>query len=64
MKEITFTVSVDEANIILEGIGSMPFVKVYALVAKLQQQAKQQLENEAANAGQGATATPIRAVGV
>ena len=45
MKEITLTVTIDEANLILEGLGNLPFAKVFALVAKLQEQAKQQLGN-------------------
>jgi len=46
MKEINFTVTVEEANLILKGIGLLPFAEVYQLVAKLQQQAGQQLERE------------------
>lgn len=46
MKEISFTVTVDEANLILRGIGLLPFAEVYQLVAKLQQQAGRQLERE------------------
>lgn len=49
MKEISFTVTVDEANLILRGIGLLPFAEVYQLVAKLQQQAGRQLEREAGN---------------
>lgn len=44
MKELGFTVSLDEANLILEGLGNLPFAKVYALVEKLQLQAKDQLQ--------------------
>ena len=47
MKTITLTVSIDEANLILDGIGRMPFAKVYELVAKIQQQAKAQVQNGA-----------------
>jgi hypothetical protein len=43
MKEINLTVTVDEVNLILEAVGQLPFVRVYTLVAKLQQQASQQL---------------------
>ncbi len=49
MKEINFTVTIDEANLILRGIGLLPFAEVYQLVAKLQQQAGQQLGREAGN---------------
>ena len=46
MSEIKLKVSIDEANLILEGLGQMPFAKVYALVAKLQEQAANQLKRE------------------
>jgi hypothetical protein len=48
MKEIHFTVTIDEANLILEGLGHLPFAKVYQLVGKLQEQARQQVSGEAA----------------
>jgi hypothetical protein len=47
MKEVTFTVTIDEANLILEGVGLLPFAKVYQLVGKLQEQARRQLNSEA-----------------
>jgi len=43
MKEINLSLTVDELNLILEAIGQLPFVKVYALVAKVQKQAQEQL---------------------
>ena len=43
MKELDFKVTVDEANLILEGLGLLSFAKVYLLVEKLQMQAKDQL---------------------
>lgn len=49
MKEINFTVTIDEANLILKGIGLLPFAEVYQLVAKLQQQAGRQIERDAGN---------------
>lgn len=48
-KEINLRLSVDEVNLVLEAIGQLPFVKVYSLVAKIQQQAREQL---AAGAGE------------
>lgn len=44
MKEMNFNVTVDEANLILESLGKMPFEKVFALVNKLQEQARNQLK--------------------
>ena len=42
-REIDLQVSVDEVNLILEALGNLPFVKVYALIGKIQQQANQQI---------------------
>ncbi len=47
--QIELTLTVEEVNLILEGVGLLPFVRVYALVAKLQEQARRQL----AQAGEG-----------
>jgi len=44
MQEINLKVTIDEANLILEGLGNLPFAKVYGLVAKIQEQAAQQLK--------------------
>jgi hypothetical protein len=50
MNEIHLKLSVEEANLILEGLGNLPFAKVYQLVANLQQQASQQVESDTATA--------------
>ena len=42
-QDIGLQLSADEINLILEGLGGMPFVKVYALIGKIQQQASGQL---------------------
>ena len=44
MREVKLTVTIEEANLLLEGLGQMPFARVYALVAKLQEQAASQLD--------------------
>lgn len=46
MSEITLKITVDEANLVLEGLGQLPFARVYSLVAKLQDQAARQLNGE------------------
>ena len=46
MKEINLQLTIDEANLILEALGNLPFVKVYALIGKIQEQAGQQLNAE------------------
>jgi hypothetical protein len=43
MDVITLHLSLEEANLILESLGNLPFVKVYALIGKIQEQARQQL---------------------
>jgi len=50
-REVTLRLSLDEVNLVLEAIGQLPFVRVYALVAKLQQQARQQIEGKAEEGG-------------
>lgn len=42
-QEVTLKISIDEANLILEGLGLIPFARVYGLVNKLQSQASAQL---------------------
>lgn len=54
-KELHLSVTVDEVNLILEGVGLLPFARVYALVAKMQQQASQQLGGEPAREAPDAT---------
>jgi len=44
MQEINLKLTVDETNLILEGLGTLPFAKVYALIARIQAQAAQQLD--------------------
>ena len=43
MEAITLHITIEEANLILESLGNLPFVKVYALIGKIQEQARQQL---------------------
>ena len=46
MKTIKLEVTIDDANLILEGLGLLPFARVYGLVANIQQQAQQQLNGK------------------
>lgn len=50
MQPLTLDVSVDQANLILEGLGKLPFAQVYELIAQLQKQARTQLARPAAAA--------------
>jgi hypothetical protein len=42
--ELTFTLTVDEANTLLRGLGKLPFEEVANLVTKLNTQAAPQME--------------------
>lgn len=42
-EEITLKLKPEEINLILEGVGNLPFVKVYSLIGKIQNQAAAQL---------------------
>ncbi len=46
MSKIKLDLSIDEANLVLEGLGNLSFAKVFALIAKIQEQASQQLNGE------------------
>ncbi len=50
MQEITLTLSVDEVNLIMAGLGMMSFAKVFALVGKIQSQTTDQLSETPAEA--------------
>jgi hypothetical protein len=41
-EEITLKLKPEEINLILEGVGNLPFVKVYSLIGKIQNQAAAQ----------------------
>jgi hypothetical protein len=46
MQELTLRLTIDEANLVLEALGNLPFVRVHTLIGKVQQQATQQLDVE------------------
>ena len=45
MQEINLSLAIEEVNLILEGLGNLPFARVYALVGKIQEQAAQQIKS-------------------
>ena len=57
MTDLQLRLSIDELNLILEGVGNLPFARVYALVGKIQSQAAEQLQ--AAQAGSAGQVAPI-----
>lgn len=56
MKEIQLTLSVDDTNKILSALGSLPYVQVFELIAKIQVQADHQLNGSEVNAARTAVA--------
>jgi hypothetical protein len=46
-QQIQLTLSLPEANQILEALGQMPYAQVYQLIGKIQQQAQNQLYPQA-----------------
>ncbi|MCB9304643.1 MAG: hypothetical protein H6566_28750 [Lewinellaceae bacterium] len=46
MQEITLKLSIEEANLILEALGNLPFKRVYPLIGKIQQQASVQVGSD------------------
>ena len=50
---INFSLTIDEATLILKALGALPFSEVYELVGKFNAQANQQLGQDLSN-----TATP------
>lgn len=48
MQKISLQLTLDETNLVLEGLGHLAFAKVYGLVAKIQAQAGEQLKPRAA----------------
>lgn len=56
MQDIQLRLTIDELNLVLEGIGNLPFARVFALVGKIQAQAGEQLQAKAPAAGAAAPA--------
>lgn len=43
MEELTLKLTLNEVNLILTGLGNMPYIQVSELIQKIQSQAKEQL---------------------
>ena len=55
MKDISLTLTIDETNLVLEALGNLPFTRVFAVIGKIQEQARQQLHDETPTAGANAS---------
>lgn len=58
MKEINLNLTIDEANLVLEALGNLPFARVYTLIGKIQEQAGQQLKQAEGQAAAGDNPPP------
>ena len=56
-QDIGLQLTADEINLLLEGLGNMPFVKVYALIGNIQQQVSGQI-NKGSESSASAEASP------
>lgn len=57
-KKIHLDLNLDETNLILEALGQQPFARVYALIGRIQEQAREQLNTEAPAAADGKASEP------
>ena len=64
MQEITLKLSIDDVNVVLEGLGNLPFARVYAIVGRVQEQAAHQLRADppAVPDAHGVGARPVPAL--
>ena len=46
MKTLQLGLALDDANLVLEALGQLPFARVYALIANIQEQAREQLNDQ------------------
>lgn len=44
-QRINLMLTIEETNLIMEGLGQLPFVRVHQLITNIQQQAAKQLQN-------------------
>ncbi|NJO00786.1 MAG: hypothetical protein HC880_03035 [Bacteroidia bacterium] len=44
--KLTFEITLEEANLIFKALGKLPFVEVYELIGKLNDQANRQLDTK------------------
>jgi hypothetical protein len=45
--KIEIQLTIEETNLILEALGALPFARVYALIGRIQENARAQLEEQA-----------------
>lgn len=64
MKDIELELNVPEVNLVLEALGALPFVRVFGLIGKIQEQARRQVESSASEpADPGSPIRPVERAG-
>lgn len=58
MQDLQIRLTIDELNLVLEGVGHLPFARVFALVGKIQAQAAEQLKAPPPGSGTPGPARP------
>ncbi len=58
MKNIELELTLEDANLILEGLGQLPFARVYTLIANIQEQARKQLNGQGTQHDEAEVAQP------
>lgn len=48
MKNIQLDLTIEDTNLILEALGALPFAQVYTLIGRIQERARQQINDSAA----------------
>ncbi len=59
MQDIKISLTINEVNLILEGLGNLPFAKVFTLVGKIQEQAAPQLKSAEVSRVEAAPVTDL-----
>jgi hypothetical protein len=49
MKKLQLELTIEETNLILEALGAMPFARVYTLIGRIQESAREQIEDAKPN---------------
>jgi hypothetical protein len=62
MHDLELKLTIEEVNLVLEGLGNLPFARVYTLVAKVRDQASRQIQRDGASAA-GGDGAPREAAG-
>lgn len=58
MTQVTLGLTLDETNLVLEGLGNLPFVKVHELIGKIHEQASAQVMSNNNKGGDMETENP------